>query len=148
MYRLRLFFYGLIAYRLTEKNFKTDESFFILTIIFFLTFWAVVLGKIFYFQFFYYGLHIFAGLAKIIGLIIIFSGLLISWIINIKLTFKTSNLTDFIGEMLYLNWLFRGFYSFKLKPLRNLSSIDLMWIEMLGPKRINRRLMFFFSITT
>jgi hypothetical protein len=67
---------------------------------------------------------------------------MMSLALNVKLVLKSFDHIDFIGEIAYLNWLFRSFYSSKLRALGSLSRSDMLWIELLGPKNINRSLSF------
>jgi len=103
MYRLRLFFFGLTSYRLSEKFFQVGEPSLMLIVIFSLTFWSVSLGKVLFFHIFNYGLSVGNLYEKIVGLIVISLGLMMSLALNVKLVLKSFDHIDFIGEIAYLN---------------------------------------------
>jgi len=74
-------------------------------------------------------------LDKVMGLIIVGFGCFFSYfkIWNIFDNFKF--MYEFMGEIIFLNWIFGGLFSWVIKPL-GVFFIDFTWNEILGSKSI------------
>ena len=141
MYRMRLFFFGLSSYRLREKFYSFKESFLILRGIIVLTFWAISLGKISFFYLFSSFICSNSFIDKIIGILIISIGFMLNSMLKNKISLRVNNIMEILGEIIFLNWIFRGFFSIKIKYINKLYGGDLLWIELIGPKIFNNFLL-------
>lgn len=143
IYSLRLFLWGVSSFRLGEKIFVFGENFLIKIGIMILCFWSISLGKMFSFFLFDRSLNMYYFVDKTIGLIILFIGFLFR-IFSVWKIFNYLNIfREFLGEVIFLRWIFRGFFSSSVKFINFGWKRDLLWGELFGSKNIYEKLVQF-----
>nr|YP_010385514.1 NADH dehydrogenase subunit 5 [Halotydeus destructor]UPN63258.1 NADH dehydrogenase subunit 5 [Halotydeus destructor] len=95
--------------------------------------WAISLGKLMSNCIFDYNLTILCLVESMVGFMIILSGFVFFYLNITKFLLVYSFVFNSFGEMLYLTWIFGGFFSSFSKSFNTSNKFDLLWTELLGP---------------
>lgn len=135
VYSYRLFKVGLSSCRIGFSIVKVGENIEILGGMVILGFWSIFLGRILGYILLGNGVPMMIFQEKLIGVLIVMVGLFFAFI-EVWNFVKRRLFKEFFGEMGFLNWISRGYFSARLYILIYGVKGDYLWGEMLGPKGI------------